>query len=162
MRLSHRTAIYARVSSDQQAQHGTIESQLASVQEFAATQGVRIDPDLIFADNGISGTTLARPKLDALRDKAAAGEIEQILILNPDRLARKYTHQLMLVEEFKKLGVAITFVNRQIATSPEDQLLLQMQGVIAEYDREKIIERHRRGKLHKAQQGKVCVLSGAP
>jgi site-specific DNA recombinase len=68
----------------------------------------------------------------------------------------------MLVEEFKKLGVTITFVNRQIATSPEDQLLLQMQGVIAEYEREKSVERHRRGKLHKAQHGKVCVLSGAP
>ncbi len=162
MKLSPRIAIYARVSSDQQAQHDTIASQLAAVQAFATAQGVRIDPDLIFADNGISGTTLARPKLDALRDKAAAAEIEQILILNPDRLARKYTHQLMLVEEFKKLGVTITFVNRQIATSPEDQLLLQMQGVIAEYEREKIVERHRRGKLHKAQQGKVCVLSGAP
>jgi len=162
MKLSPRIALYARVSSDQQAQHDTIASQLAAVQAFATAQGVRIDPDLIFADNGISGTTLARPKLDALRDKAAAGEIDQILILNPDRLARKYTHQLMLVEECKKLGVTITFVNRQIATSPEDQLLLQMQGVIAEYEREKIIERHRRGKLHKAQHGKVCVLSGAP
>ena len=162
MKLSQRTALYARVSSDQQVQQDTIASQIATVQAFAAARGVTIDPDLIFADNGISGTTLARPKLDALRDKAAAGEIEQILILNPDRLARKYTHQLMLVEEFKKLGVAITFVNRQIATSPEDQLLLQMQGVIAEYEREKIVERHRRGKLHKAQQGKVCVLSGAP
>jgi site-specific DNA recombinase len=162
MKLPQRIAIYARVSSDQQAQHGTIASQLAALQAFATAQGVTIDPDLIFADNGISGTTLVRPKLDALRDKAAAGEIDQILILNPDRLARKYTHQLMLVEEFKKLGVEITFVNRQIATSPEDQLLLQMQGVIAEYEREKIIERHRRGKLHKAQQGKVCVLSGAP
>jgi site-specific DNA recombinase len=162
MKLSQRTALYARVSSDQQVQQDTIASQIATVQTFAAAQGVKIDPDLIFADNGISGTTLARPKLDALRDKAAAGELDEILILNPDRLARKYTHQLMLVEEFKKLGVAITFVNRQIATSPEDQLLLQMQGVIAEYEREKIVERHRRGKLHKAQQGKVCVLSGAP
>jgi site-specific DNA recombinase len=103
-----------------------------------------------------------RPKLDLLRDKAVAGDIEQILMLSPDRLARKYTHQLLLVEEFKKLGVTITFANRQIATSPEDQLLLQMQGVIAEYEREKILERHRRGKLHKAQQGKVSVLSGAP
>ena len=162
MKLSHRIAIYARVSSDQQAQQDTIASQIATVQAFATAQGVSIDPDLLFADNGVSGTTLARPQLDALRDKAAAGELDQILILNPDRLARKYTHQLMLVEEFKKLGVAITFVNRQIATSPEDQLLLQMQGVIAEYEREKIVERHRRGKLHKAQQGKVCVLSGAP
>lgn len=162
MKLSQRTAIYARVSSDQQAQHGTIASQLAAVQEFAAAQGGSIDPALIFADNGISGTTLARPKLAALRDKAAAGEIDQILLLNPARLARKYTHQVMLVEECKKLGVAIPFVNRQSATSPEDQLLLQMQGVIAEYEREKIVERHRRGKLHKAPQGNVCVLSGAP
>ncbi len=162
MKLSPRIAIYARVSSDQQAQHDTIASQLAAVQAFATAQGVRIDPDLIFADNGISGTTLARPQLDALRDKAAAAEIEQLLILNPDRLARKYPHQLMLVEEFKKLGVTLTFVNRQIATSPEDHLVLQRQGVSAEDEREKIVERQRRGKLHKAQQGKVCVLSGAP
>jgi site-specific DNA recombinase len=160
--LLPRTALYARVSSQQQAQHGTIQSQLAAVQEFAASKGTKIDPDLIFADNGVSGTTLARPRLDALRDKAAAGEIDLILILSPDRLARKYAHQLMLVEEFKKLSVEITFVNRQIATSPEDQLLLQIQGVISEYEREKIVERHRRGKLHKAQQGNVCVLSGAP
>jgi site-specific DNA recombinase len=162
MKLSSRIALYARVSSDQQAQHDTIASQLGAIQAFATAQGVKIDPDLIFADNGISGTTLMRPKLDLLRDKAVAGDIEQILMLSPDRLARKYTHQLLLVEEFKKLGVTITFVNRQIATSPEDQLLLQMQGVIAEYEREKILERHRRGKLHKAQQGKVSVLSGAP
>jgi site-specific DNA recombinase len=162
MQRSPRIAVYARVSSDQQAQHATIASQLAAVQAFATVQGVRIDPDLIFADNGTSGTTLARPKLDALRDKAAAAAIEQILILNPDRLARKYPHQLMLVEEFKTLGVTIPFVNRQIATAPEDPLLLQMQGVIAEYEREKIVERPRRGNLHTAQHGKVCVLSGAP
>ena len=122
--LSHRTAIYARVASEQQAQHGTIQSQLAAVQEFAAANGLKIDPDLLFADDGVSGTTLARPQLDALRDKAAAGEVDQLLVLNSDRLTRKYTHQLMLVEEFKKLGVEITFVNRQITASPEDQLLL--------------------------------------
>ena len=155
-------AIYARVSSDQQAQQGTIDSQLAAVQKFAAENGLKVDPDLIFADNGVSGSTLARPKLDALRDRAAAGEIDQVLVLAPDRLARKHSHQLMLVEEFKKLGVEISFLNRPIAASPEDQLLLQVQGVIAEYEREKIVERSRRGKLHKAQEGKVCVLSGAP
>ena len=160
--LLRRNAIYARVSSEAQAQQGTIASQLAAVQTFATNHGLQVDPDLIFADNGVSGTTLARPRLDALRDKAAAGEIEQVLVLSPDRLARKYAHQLMLIEEFKKLGAEIVFTNRQIAASPEDQLLLQMQGVIAEYEREKIVERHRRGKLHKAQQGKVCVLSGAP
>jgi predicted site-specific integrase-resolvase len=162
LKLSPRSALYARVSRDQQAQHDTIASQLAAVQAFATARGVRIDPDLIFADNGSSGTTLARPKLDALRDKAAAGEIEQLLILHPERRARKYTHQLLVVEELKKLGVTITFVKRQSATSPADQVLLQMQGVMAECEREKIVERHRRGKLHKAQPGKVCVLSGAP
>jgi site-specific DNA recombinase len=94
-------AIYARVSSDQQAQQGTIDSQLAAVQKFAAETGLKVDPDLIFADNGVSGSTLARPKLDALRDRAAAGEIDQVLVLAPDRLARKHSHQLMLVEEFK-------------------------------------------------------------
>ena len=125
-------------------------------------QGFQINHDLIFADNGISGTTLARPALDALRDQAAAGEIDQVLVLNPDRLARKYAHQLMLVEEFHKLGVEILFVNRKISHSPEDQLLLQIQGVISEYEREKIVESHRRGKLHKARQGDVCVVSGAP
>jgi site-specific DNA recombinase len=155
-------AIYVRVSSDQQAQQGTIESQLAAVQKFAADNGLRVDPDLIFAEDGYTGSTLARPKLDALRDKAVAGEIDQVLVLDPDRLARKQSHQIMLVEEFKNLGVEISFVNRPIATTPEDHLLLQVQGVIAEYEREKIVERTRRGKLHKAQAGKVCVLSGAP
>ena len=131
----HQIAIYARVSSEQQAQDATIESQIAAVKEFALAQGFHIDHDLVFADNGISGSTLARPKLDALRDKAAAGEIDTILVLNPDRLARKYAHQLMLVEEFQKLGVEIQFVNRKISTSPEDQLLLQIHGVISEYER---------------------------
>jgi site-specific DNA recombinase len=158
----HNIAIYARVSSEQQVQDGTIESQLAAINEYAATHNFHIDHDLIFADNGISGSTLARPRLDALRDKASAGEVDRVLILNPDRLARKYAHQLMLVEEFQKLGVEVIFVNRKISHSPEDQLLLQIQGVISEYEREKIVERHRRGKLHKARQGKVCVLSGAP
>jgi site-specific DNA recombinase len=162
MKLPQRIALYARVSSDQQVQQDTLASQIATIQAFAAAQGGKIDPDLIFADNGISGTTLARPQLDALHDTAAAGELAQLLILNPDRLARKYTHQVMLVEEGKKLGVAIPCVNRQIATSPQDQLLLQMQGVIAEYEREKLVERQRRGNLHKAQPGKGCVLSGAP
>lgn len=155
-------ALYARVSSDKQAQDGTIESQLSSIREYATANGYSIEEDLIFADNGISGTTLVRPALDRLRDKAAAGEIQQILVLCPDRLARKYTHQLILVEEFRKLGVEIQFANRAITQTPEDQLLFQIQGVISEYEREKIVERHRRGKLHKAKAGKVCVLSGAP
>jgi len=90
------------------------------------------------------------------------GAIDEVLVLTPERFARNHAHQLVLVEEFKRLGVAIIFINRPIAQTPEDQLLLQMQGVIAEFEREKIIERSRRGKLHKAKQGRVSVLSGAP
>ena len=162
MKRSQRIALYARVSSDQPAQQDTLASHMATVHAFATAQGVRIDPDLLFADHGVSGTTLERPQLDALRDQAAAGALEQLLILTPDRLARNYSQQLLLVEECKNLGVALPFVTRQLAASPEDQLLLQRQGVSAEYEREKLVERPRRGKLHQAPQGKVCVLSGAP
>jgi site-specific DNA recombinase len=160
--MSQNSAVYARVSSDRQAQEGTIEFQISAMREFAKTNGFQIDNDLVFVDNGVSGTTLARPGLDALRDRAAAGEIDQVIVLNPDRFARKYSHQLLLVEEFQRLGVEILFVNRSISDSPEDQLLLQIQGVIAEYEKEKMVERSRRGKIHKAKQGKVSVLSGAP
>jgi site-specific DNA recombinase len=156
------TAIYARVSSEKQANEGTVESQLFALREFALSNGHRVDEDLIFVDNGVSGATLARPALDSLRDRAAAGEIEKILVHTPDRLARKYAHQLVLIEEFHRLGVEIIFINRNISDTPEDQLLLQIQGVISEYEREKIMERGRRGKLHKARQGKVQVLAGAP
>jgi len=160
--MTQSIALYARVSSDKQAQEGTIQSQIESLRSYAKANGYPIEEDLIFMDEGISGTTLVRPALDALRDKAACGEIDKVLILCPDRLARKYAHQLILVEEFQRLAVEIVFANRNITASAEDQLLLQIQGVMAEYEREKIIERSRRGKLHKAKQGKVNVLSGAP
>ncbi len=160
--MSEKIALYARVSSEQQAQEGTIESQVESLKEYVGGQGYKIEADYVFVDNGISGSTLVRPALDALRDRAAGGEIDKIVILCPDRLARKHAHQLILVEEFNRLGVMVEFVNHTITDSPEDQLLLQMQGVIAEFEREKILERSRRGKLHKAKSGKVSVLSGAP
>jgi site-specific DNA recombinase len=73
-------AIYARVSSEKQANEGTIESQLFALRDFASSNGYRIDQDLVFVDNGVSGTTLVRPALDSLRDRAAAGEVEKILV----------------------------------------------------------------------------------
>ena len=160
--MSKQIALYARVSSDRQVEEGTIESQLASLHAYVEEHGYELDADLVFTDDGFSGATLARPGLDALRDQAMMGTIDHILVLTPDRFARNHAHQLVLIEEFKRLGVDIIFANRPIAQTPEDQLLLQMQGVIAEFEREKMIERSRRGKLHKAKQGCVSVLSGAP
>jgi site-specific DNA recombinase len=160
--MSSRIALYARVSSDHQAHEGTIDSQVASLRAYCVEYQYRVEEDLIFCDNGVSGTTLARRGLDALRDKAVAGEVDIVLVWCPDRLARKHTHQLLLVEEFHRLGVEIKFANHAIAQTPEDQLLFHVQGVIAEFEREKILERSRRGKLHRARNGKVSALAQAP
>ena len=154
--------LYARVSSDKQAQDKTIDSQVAAIIEHAQSLGEKIDPDLHFTDNGVSGASLERPGLDRLRDKSLAGEVTKVYILSPDRLARKSAHQILIIEEMQRLGINFSFVNRAIGDTPEDQMLLQIQGIISEYEREKILERSRRGKLYAAQCGKVNVLSGAP
>ena len=154
--------LYARVSSEKQAQEKTINSQIASIVEYTNSLEEKIDPDLHFIDDGVSGASLERPGLDRLRDKALAGEVTKVYILSPDRLSRKSAHQVLLIEEMRRLGVTFAFVNRQIGDTPEDQMLLQIQGVVAEYEREKIMERSRRGKLYAARSGKVNVLGGAP
>ena len=159
---SIQAALYARVSSDRQAQTGTIGSQIAAVLEHAAGDGLSIDPELRFIDDGYSGATLVRPALERLRDTAAAGGFQRLYILCPDRLARSYAYQMLLVDELQRCGVELRFVNRPLGHSPEDQLLLQVQGVVAEYERAKILERGRRGRLHAAQRGSVSVMSKAP
>ncbi len=159
--MSPHVALYAR-TSDPQAPEAPIASQLASLHAYAEEHGYGVDADLVFVDRGVSGTTLVRPALDALRDKAMLGAIDAVVVLCPDRLARKHAHQLILVEEFKRLGVDMLFANHHISESAEDQLLLQIQGVIAEFEREKIIERGRRGKMHRAKSGKVSALCQAP
>ena len=99
---------------------------------------------------------------EKLRDLIFEGAIENLIVYSPDRLSRKYAHQVILLEEFKKNGVNVIFLKSVKGTTPEDQLLVQFQGMIAEYERAQIIERGRRGKLHKAKNGIVNVLSGAP
>jgi len=155
-------ACYARVSSDQQSEAKTIESQLADLRARMQSTGAALSPELEFLDDGYSGAILIRPALERLRDMAAAGGIDQLYVHCPDRLARNYAHQVLLLEEFARAGVEVIFLNREVGTSPEDQLLLQVQGMISEYERAKIMERSRRGKRHGAQVGKVSVLSGAP
>lgn len=157
-----RVAIYARVSSDQQAQAGTIASQLSELRECLAKENLRLEQELSFIDDGYTGATFVRPGLERLRDTAAAGAIDRVYVHSPDRLARKYAYQVLLVDELERCGVEVVFLNRQLGQSPEDDLLLQVQGMIAEYERAKILERSRRGKLHAARHGSVNVLSGAP
>jgi len=155
-------ALYARVSSAQQAEAHTVASQVVALRERIAVDGLPLPTALQFIDEGYSGATLVRPALERLRDVAAAGAVDRLYVHSPDRLARKYAYQVLLVDEFQRAGVAVIFLNRELGRSPEDDLLLQVQGMMAEYERAKIIERHRRGKLHAARAGAVSVLSGAP
>lgn len=157
-----RAALYARVSSEQQAQQGTIASQLADLRQRIETDGLTVDDELCFIDDGYVGSTLVRPALDRLRDVAYAGGFDRLYVHSPDRLARKYAWQMLLVEELQRSGIELIFLNRMIGVSPEEDLLLQMQGMIAEYERTKIMERCRRGKRHAARRGSVNVLCGAP
>ena len=155
-------AMYARVSSDQQAEAQTVASQVAALRERVAADGLALPEAMQFIDEGYSGATLVRPALERLRDVIAAGAVDRLYIHSPDRLARKYAYQVLLVDEFRRAGVEVIFLNRALGQSPEDDLRLQVQGMIAEYARAKIIERHRRGKRHAARAGTVNVLSGAP
>lgn len=162
MMSTTQAAIYARVSSEQQAAAHTIESQLTALRERVATDELQLPTEWQFIDEGYSGATLVRPALERLRDLVAAGTLDRLYVHSPDRLARKYAYQVVLIDEFQRAGVEVIFLNRELGRSPEDDLLLQVQGMMAEYERAKIIERHRRGKRHAATAGSVNVLSGAP
>ncbi len=155
-------ALYARVSSDQQAQAQTIQSQLEALRTRIQADGGELGAEREFVDEGYSGATLIRPDLERLRDTVAVGVIDRLYVHSPDRLARKYAYQVVLVDELQRAGVEVIFLNHELGQSAEDDLLLQVQGMIAEYERAKILERSRRGKRHKAQSGSVNVLSGAP
>ena len=155
-------AIYARVSSEQQRETNTIASQTASLVEFAQNHDLEVPKEWVFEDEGYSGATLERPGLERVRDLAAEGQIQAVLVYAPDRLSRKYAYQILLIEELARNGVETLFVKAPQGASAEDQLLVQFQGMIAEYERAQILERSRRGKRHRAQSGEVSVMSGAP
>ena len=155
-------AIYARVSSDKQREENTIASQTSALIAFAREQNCDVPAEWVIEDDGYSGASLLRPGLERLRDLAAEGLIQAVLIYAPDRLSRRYAHQILLIEEFARAGVEVLFIRSRRGTTPEDELLLQFQGMIAEYERAQILERSRRGKRHRARQGQVSVLAGAP
>src|SRR5919202_1275114 len=155
-------ASYARVSSEQQAEANTVASQVAALQARVAEDGLALPEERQFVDEGYSGATLIRPALERLRDLIAAGAVDRLYVHSPDRLARKYAYQVLLIDEFQRAGVEVVFLNRELGRTPEDELLLQVQGMVAEYERAKILERSRRGKRHAAHAGVVSVLSAAP
>lgn len=146
-----KTAMYARVSSEAQEKQQTIESQLVELRSYAEAQGRGLPVE--FVDDGYSGAMLERPELDRLRDAVAAGEVNMILGLCPDRLSRNFLHLGILVEEFGKHGARVVFLNQPAEDTPENRLLVQIQGAVSEYERTKILDRTRRGRQHKARQG---------
>src|SRR5215217_4407146 len=148
-------AIYARVSTERQERQQTIDSQLAALRSWAASGAHELDEAHVFRDEGCSGARLDRPGLDALRDAVRDSAVEHVAVLSPDRLARRYAYQVLLLEEFRRASCEVSFLQHPISDDPNDQLLLQIQGAIAEYERAVLAERFRRGKLQKARDGHI-------
>ena len=148
-----RVALYARVSTDRQEKERTIGSQLEALEANVAGHGWTAE--LTCTDDGYSGTRLDRPGLDRVRDAAAARLIDAVVVLCPDRLARNYVHQALVLDELARFGVSVFFVEGGLADDPHGRLLAQIQAAVAEFERTKIVERNRRGKLWRARQGAV-------
>jgi site-specific DNA recombinase len=157
-----RVAAYVRVSTSRQVKLETIEQQLEMVSRYAREKGWELPEEDIFRDDGYSGTTLKRPALDALRDRARLREFEVVVVPSPDRLARNYVHQMVLIEEFEKGGCRVEFVERPMSSEPNDQLLLQIRGAVAEYERTLLSERMRRGRLAKYKAGLLLPWTHVP
>ncbi len=155
-------AIYARVSGELQKQEATIESQIDAIESYAKSKNYQIVKEWIFKDEAEPGKYLDRPGLDALRDLARDGGPDIIIIHEPDRIARKSAYQVILLEEFQKAGVPVEFVKIKPVETPEDQLTLDVLGAFAEYERGKIADRCRRGRLYKAKIGTLSIIPTPP
>ncbi len=130
-----RAALYARVSTDIQEREETIESQLDALQHAVEVGAYEVPAGGVFVDENASGARLDRPALDRLRDLAAEGAFDAVLVWSPDRLARRYAYQVVLMEELARGGCEVIFVHHPFGQSPEEQMLWQIQGVFAEYER---------------------------
>ncbi len=152
-----RVAVYVRVSTPNQVQTQTIDQQLdrvrQQVQQVRQQPGWNLREEHIFRDDGYSGASLSRPGWDRLRDAAREREIDLLVVTAPDRIARNYVHQMVLLEELERLGCAVAFLDHPMSQDPHDQLLLQIRGAVAEYERTLITERMRRGRLAKLRAG---------
>lgn len=148
-----RTAIYARVSTVTHSQQHTLEEQINRLRASLLSRGEAVADDHIFRDEGRSGATLNRPALDRLRDQVRLGDYDRILVTSPDRLARNYVHQMLLLEELERAGCRVEFLDQPMGDTPHDHLLLQIRGAVAEYERALIGDRMRRGRLARYRAG---------
>jgi site-specific DNA recombinase len=157
-----RVAVYVRVSTAHQVHQQTIDQQLARLRVYLQEQGLALSDQLIFRDDGYSGARLNRPGLDHLRDAVRERCLDRLVLTAPDRLARNYVHQMVLLEEFEQHGCQVEFLDRPMTQDPHDQLLLQIRGAVAEYERTLITERMRRGRLAKLRAGVLLPWTRAP
>ena len=157
-----RVAVYARVSTTRQAQAQTIEQQLDRLRTAVAGRGWELEDQHVYRDDGYSGASLGRPGLDRLRDHAALADLDLVLVTAPDRLARNYVHQVLLIDELAGHGCRVEFLDRPMSQDPHDQLLLQIRGAVAEYERTLIAERMRRGRQAKLRAGTLLPWTTPP
>jgi site-specific DNA recombinase len=156
-------ALYARVSTPRQQQQQTIDQQLTRLREYVASQpDLHLADNHIYLDDGYRGAKLNRPGLDRLRDQAALAAFQRVLITAPDRLARKFVHQMLLVDELTQRGCPVEFLDRPMGEDPHDQLLLQIRGAVAEYERTLIAERMRRGRQARLRSGQLLPWTRPP
>lgn len=156
-------AFYVRVSTTRQQQAQTIEQQLARLHAHVATQSDwQVNQEHVYRDDGYSGAKLNRPGLDQMRDHARAARFTHLLVTAPDRLARNYVHQVLLIDELAQLGCTVVFVERPMSDDPHDQLLLQIRGAVAEYERTLIADRMRRGRQARLRSGQLLPWTRAP
>jgi site-specific DNA recombinase len=160
--MSLRIAIYARVSTLHQAQAQTIAQQLSRLQAYAVEHGWAVSDEHIFRDDGRSGASLNRPRLDQLRDVVRSGAIDRVLVTEPDRLARNYVHQMIIMDELEHNGCSVEFLDRPLSDDPQDRLLLQIRGAVAEYERTLIGDRMRRGRQAKYRAGTLLPWTSPP
>src|SRR5687767_2641633 len=157
-----RVALDARVSTSRQAQAQTIDQQLTRLRTFVADHAWSLLDHHVYRDDGYSGAKLNRPGLDELRDQAMHAALDAVVITAPDRLARTYVHQVLLIEELEQHGCQVLFTDRPPSDDPHDQLVLQIRGAVAEYERTLIADRMRRGRLAKLRAGQLLPWTRAP
>jgi site-specific DNA recombinase len=158
-----RAALYVRVSTDRQQHAQTIEQQVTQLRAYvAARDGWTLAEEHVFRDDGHSGAKLSRPGLDALRDHAARAAFDVVVVCAPDRLARNFVHQMVVLEELERRGVRVVFCDRPFSDDPHEQLVTQIRGAVAEYERTLIADRMRRGRLARLRSGQLLPWTRAP